>query len=330
MAFLIERKAALAAQLTCPAKSFDPKACYGCCDARPLICTLRQPPQTQETIELRRKKETTNMTALPQNNDVQKVKTDVANLCAHAGTIEDIRALPRFGILLLAREILQGVDPQVATKMAALKDEEKAQYLWPHYCDYLKAKGIAAAAPGVAPQVTAPPPAAPAPAPAPEPVPPPQGLHRPPVIQPPAPVTEAAAPPPEAAAPSAEVPTGKRGRKAAAVATPAAGVGGPDAAALSSVVEELREAISGIRNTVTRTYTDSVDERAREFERMQGLVKHITGTEDTLRKIERQIELLQKDCRRSQLLVGLLFETLVGTIDKDVLAVQLDDIENRL
>jgi predicted DNA-binding protein YlxM (UPF0122 family) len=66
------------------------------------------------------------------------------------------------------------------------------------------------------------------------------------------------------------------------------------------------------------------------FERMQGLVKHITGTEDTLRKIERQIELLQKDVRRSQLLVGLLFETLVGTIDKDVLAVQLDDIENRL
>jgi predicted DNA-binding protein YlxM (UPF0122 family) len=63
---------------------------------------------------------------------------------------------------------------------------------------------------------------------------------------------------------------------------------------------------------------------------MQGLVKHITGTEDTLRKIERQIELLQKDVRRSQLLVGLLFETLVGTIDKDVLAVQLDDIENRL
>lgn len=55
MAYLIERRATLAAQLSCPASSFDPKACYSCNDLMPLFCTLQQKPETQQLIQLKRK-----------------------------------------------------------------------------------------------------------------------------------------------------------------------------------------------------------------------------------------------------------------------------------
>lgn len=323
MAFLIERKAALAAQLTCPAKSFDPKACYGCCDARPLICTLRQPPQTQETIELKRRKETTTMTAPP--NDIDATKKFIAHLCSQGGTIDDLKTLPRFGFLILGKEVITPVDPQAYARMAALSEEDKPAYIWPYYETYCKNKGI-----NLTTSVTkaAAPPAPPAPAAPPPPPPPgpaPQGLHRPSVVQPPpAEPPPAAAAPAETPAPEAN-PTGKRGRGKAASTETAA----PSAEA-SAVIVELKESLTGIRNTVNRLLTDGADERMREFERMQGVVKHITSTEERLAALARQVELLQKDARKSQLLMGLLYETLVGTIDREVLNIQLDDLESRL
>lgn len=55
MRYLIDHRRSLSAQITCPARSFDPKACYGCPDARPIHCFITQHPATQTQMEMRRK-----------------------------------------------------------------------------------------------------------------------------------------------------------------------------------------------------------------------------------------------------------------------------------
>lgn len=54
MGFLLERWASLRNQLTCPAKSGDPLACFQCLDQRVVACLVEN-KQYEHLIELRRK-----------------------------------------------------------------------------------------------------------------------------------------------------------------------------------------------------------------------------------------------------------------------------------
>lgn len=62
MAFVIEYWARLRSQLVCPAKTGDPRACYGCVDAQVYACLVEneqmQPFIKKQLIELKRKKTT--------------------------------------------------------------------------------------------------------------------------------------------------------------------------------------------------------------------------------------------------------------------------------
>jgi hypothetical protein len=56
MRFLIDHRRALETQIDCPAKSFDPHACFGCVDAQVLNCITSNGPENQRLIQLRKKK----------------------------------------------------------------------------------------------------------------------------------------------------------------------------------------------------------------------------------------------------------------------------------
>ena len=62
MAFVKEYWAKLRSQLTCPAKSGDPRACYGCVDAQVYACLVEneqmEPFIKDQLIQLKRKKTT--------------------------------------------------------------------------------------------------------------------------------------------------------------------------------------------------------------------------------------------------------------------------------
>lgn len=55
MQFVNEYYPKLRSQLTCPAKTRDPKACYGCVDAQVYTCLVEN-EQMQPYIQLKRKK----------------------------------------------------------------------------------------------------------------------------------------------------------------------------------------------------------------------------------------------------------------------------------
>lgn len=58
MSFVIAFEAVLRAQLTCPAQTLDPRACYGCVDLVPVFCLRQVGPQAEQTIQLHRKPKT--------------------------------------------------------------------------------------------------------------------------------------------------------------------------------------------------------------------------------------------------------------------------------
>jgi len=55
MRFLIEHRKKLETQITCPAKSFEPDACFGCVDAQVICCLVSNGPETQQLITLHKK-----------------------------------------------------------------------------------------------------------------------------------------------------------------------------------------------------------------------------------------------------------------------------------
>lgn len=54
MAFVIDFWSKLHSQLTCPAKTKDPRACYGCIDQQVIACLVKQ-KQAEPLIAVRRK-----------------------------------------------------------------------------------------------------------------------------------------------------------------------------------------------------------------------------------------------------------------------------------
>lgn len=56
MKVLLSHWKVVASQLTCPAKSGDPKACYQCVDAQAISCVVTQSEPDQKLIALRRSK----------------------------------------------------------------------------------------------------------------------------------------------------------------------------------------------------------------------------------------------------------------------------------
>lgn len=62
MAMVIEYWARLRSQLTCPAKTQDPRACYGCVDTKVYACLVEneamEPIIEKQLIQLKRKKNT--------------------------------------------------------------------------------------------------------------------------------------------------------------------------------------------------------------------------------------------------------------------------------
>ena len=57
MLFIVDFWPKLQSQLTCPAKTKDPKACYGCVDAQVYACLVGN-ESCEPYIQLRRKKTT--------------------------------------------------------------------------------------------------------------------------------------------------------------------------------------------------------------------------------------------------------------------------------
>ncbi len=55
MGFLIDHWQVVETQLTCPAKSKDPRACFECVDAQVVSCVVQQSEHDQQLIELKRK-----------------------------------------------------------------------------------------------------------------------------------------------------------------------------------------------------------------------------------------------------------------------------------
>jgi hypothetical protein len=55
MRFLLDHWSVVESQLSCPAKSGDPRSCYQCVDAQVVSCVVQQNPYDQRLIELRRK-----------------------------------------------------------------------------------------------------------------------------------------------------------------------------------------------------------------------------------------------------------------------------------
>lgn len=56
MSLLLAHWDIISAQLDCPAKSGDPKACYQCVDAQVISCIVSQSNADQKLLELRKKK----------------------------------------------------------------------------------------------------------------------------------------------------------------------------------------------------------------------------------------------------------------------------------
>ena len=56
MRFLIDHKKTLETQITCPAKSFEPDACFGCVDAQVLHCVNNNGPNYRNLIALKKSK----------------------------------------------------------------------------------------------------------------------------------------------------------------------------------------------------------------------------------------------------------------------------------
>ena len=57
MAFLLDNWRAVKSQLDCPAKSGDPKACYGCVDTQVLFCAVNS--NNEKLIQIKMSKEPT-------------------------------------------------------------------------------------------------------------------------------------------------------------------------------------------------------------------------------------------------------------------------------
>lgn len=55
MAFIIDHRKVLESQLTCPAKSMNPKACFSCVDAQVISCLVENKKHLR-LIELHKKR----------------------------------------------------------------------------------------------------------------------------------------------------------------------------------------------------------------------------------------------------------------------------------
>lgn len=55
MQFVLEHRRKIESQLTCPAKTMDPRACFGCVDAQVLSCLVNNEANMNELVTLRKK-----------------------------------------------------------------------------------------------------------------------------------------------------------------------------------------------------------------------------------------------------------------------------------
>lgn len=55
MQFVIDHRAKIEAQLTCPAKTMDPHACFGCVDAQVVSCLVHNKPNMNALTQIRKK-----------------------------------------------------------------------------------------------------------------------------------------------------------------------------------------------------------------------------------------------------------------------------------
>jgi hypothetical protein len=55
MRFLIEHRKKLETQVTCPARTFEPDACFGCVDAQVICCLVSHGSDAQRIITLHKK-----------------------------------------------------------------------------------------------------------------------------------------------------------------------------------------------------------------------------------------------------------------------------------
>lgn len=59
MQFVLDHRRKLEAQLKCPAKTMDPRACFGCVDAQVLSCLVHNNANNHELVQIRKKIVTT-------------------------------------------------------------------------------------------------------------------------------------------------------------------------------------------------------------------------------------------------------------------------------
>lgn len=152
MAFVTDYQADVQSQLTCPARTLDPKACYGCVDAKPLLCLLSERAEVQELIQVRRKP------AAPPTKDTNSMPPTVRPY----SSLEDLLGLKRWELIAHLNAVTQQ-DDDIRSAANNMDTPAMARLIWERHEFQTKGSVPAAAATAVAaPIASALPPAPPA------------------------------------------------------------------------------------------------------------------------------------------------------------------------
>lgn len=147
MAFVIDYQADVKSQLTCPARTLEPRACYGCVDAKPLLCLLSERAEVQNLIQVRRK-------PAPPPSPIHSKEDDttMAPTARPFSSLADLQPQKRWE-LLHHLNVVTGGDTEAQSLASTLVMADLAALVWERYM--LANKGpVAAPAPVDLPPVT--------------------------------------------------------------------------------------------------------------------------------------------------------------------------------
>ncbi len=122
MAFVIDYQADVKSQLTCPARTLEPRACYGCVDAKPLLCLLSERAEVQNLIQVRRK-------PAPSPTPNTAKEETMAPIARTYSSLEDLKQQKRWE-LLHHLGVVSGQDPEALSLAPSLEIPGLAALVW--------------------------------------------------------------------------------------------------------------------------------------------------------------------------------------------------------
>jgi hypothetical protein len=126
MAFVIDYQADVKSQLTCPARTLEPRACYGCVDAKPLLCLLSERAEVQNLIQVRRKP------APSPTPNTSKEDETMAPTARPFSSLEDLKQQKRWELLGHLTAVTGG-DPEAQSLASTLEAADLATLVWERY-----------------------------------------------------------------------------------------------------------------------------------------------------------------------------------------------------